>query len=77
MTAKFIPHKVDVANSLYVQTVTLVLALCSHGGKRKDKCNEHISPLLALSGGTGTISSQATQQPCSVPAQILPCKALL
>lgn len=55
MTGKFIPHKADVANSLYVQTVILVLAVCSHEGKRKkDKCHEGISPSLALSGGTGT-----------------------
>lgn len=55
MTGKFIPHKADVANSLHVQTVILVLAVCSYEGKRKkDKCREGISPSLALSGSTGT-----------------------
>lgn len=54
MTGKFIPHKADVANSLHVQTVILVLAVCSYEGKRKDKCHEGISPSLALSGSTGT-----------------------
>lgn len=78
MTGKLIPHKANVANSLYVQTVILVLAVCSHGRKRKKKeCNEDIRPLLAPSGGTGTVSSQATQQLCSLPAHILPCKAFL
>lgn len=77
MTGKFIPHKADVANSLYVQAVILVLAVCSHGGKRKkDGCNEYISYLLALSGGMGIFSSQATQQLCSLPVRILPCKDL-
>lgn len=72
MTGKFIPHEADVANSLYIQTVILLLAVCSHWEKRKkDECNEDISPLLALSGGTGTFSSQATQQLCSLPACIL------
>lgn len=61
MTGKFIPHKANVSNSLYVQTVMLVLAICSHGGKRKkNECNEDIRPLLAPSRGTGTLSSQAT-----------------
>ena len=77
MTGKFIPHKADVANSLYVRTVILVLAVCSHGGKRKkDGCNEDVSPLLALSGHTGTSSLQATKQLCSLPACILLCKAV-